>query len=119
MKQTDAEIEALVRTAETPLILAFTAEWCAPCKWLDPHLDALAKRAAGRMAIHRVDTDHSPETARRYRIGSVPTLVLVQGGTEVERSVGVEPERLSGWADRLLGPEGKDARASTARGTGG
>jgi thioredoxin len=97
-----ADVETLLRSAGTPVILAFTAEWCAPCKWLDPHLDALSRRAAGRIAICRVDTDRSPEIARTYRVGSVPTVVLVRGGEEVERSVGVEPERLSAWADELL-----------------
>ncbi len=98
----DTDLQGLLRTSEMPVILAFTATWCAPCKWLDPHLDALSDRAAGRIAIHRVDTDQSPEMARAYRVGSVPTVVLVRGGEEVERSVGVEPERLHAWADRLL-----------------
>jgi thioredoxin len=98
----DSDVEGLVQSSELPVILAFTAEWCAPCKWLDPHLDALSHRAAGRIAIYRVDTDRSPGMARTYRVGSVPTVVLVREGAEVERSVGVEPERLYAWADRLL-----------------
>jgi thioredoxin 1 len=102
-----------------PVILAFTAEWCAPCKWLDPHLDALAGRAAGRITIYRVDTDQSPGIAGRYRVGSVPTVVLIRAGEEVERSVGVEPERLQEWADRLLGERGGRARESRSEGASG
>jgi thioredoxin 2 len=115
----DRDFDALVRTTEMPVILAFTAEWCAPCKWLDPHLDTLSTRAAGRIAIYRVDTDRSPGIARTYRVGSVPTVVLVRGGEEVERSVGVEPERLAAWADRLLGEGRGGPHASGARGSGG
>jgi thioredoxin len=107
----DADIEAALRTSTQPVVLAFTAEWCAPCKWLDPHLEALSETAAGRITIFRVDTDRSPGLARAYRVGSVPTVVLVRGGEEVERSVGVEPERLSAWGDRLLGESGGGARA--------
>jgi len=115
----DADLEGLLRTSNVPVILAFTAEWCAPCKWLDPHLDALSGRAAGRIAIYRVDTDRSPGLASTYRVGSVPTVILVRGGAEVERSVGVEPERLYAWADRLLGEGGEGARGSRNGGAGG
>jgi thioredoxin len=113
----DAEIEAAVRSSELPVILVFTAVWCAPCKWLDPHLDALAAKAAGRIALFRVDTDRSPALARTYRVGSVPTVVFVRRGEEVERSVGVEPERLAAWTDRLLGGDGERAvRGKETRG---
>ena len=118
-RRDDGDLDALVRTTDTPVILAFTAEWCAPCKWLDPHLEALSKRAGERLVIRRVDTDRSPVAARNYRIGSVPTVVLVLGGAEVERSVGVEPERLSAWADRLLGEEGGGVKVPTVGGSGG
>ena len=115
----DGDFDALVREAEVPVILAFTAEWCAPCKWLDPHLGTLSKKAAGRIAIYRVDTDRSPGIARAYRVGSVPTVVLVRAGEEVERSVGVEPERLAAWGDRVLGEGEGGPDAPRTRGSSG
>ena len=65
----DADLEALLQTAATPVILAFTAEWCAPCKWLDPYLDAFSARAAGRAASRRNGSRRScpPETDARRR----------------------------------------------------
>lgn len=94
----EEDFGARVLEADVPVILVFTAEWCAPCKWLNPYLDAIAGDAGGRIRIYRMDADRSAETVRRYGVASVPTVVLVRSGEEVERSVGVEPERLRAWA---------------------
>jgi thioredoxin 1 len=90
-------------------MVAFTAVWCAPCAWLDPYL-AEAVRAIesgvggeGALRIFKVDVDLVPEAAARYRIGSVPIVLLFREGEELERSVGVEPERIRGMVRRALG----------------
>lgn len=84
-----------------PVLVDFHAAWCAPCKWLDPILDELAPRVAGRVIVAKLDVDEAPEFAQRFSIGSVPSVLLFVDGSEVDRSVGVEPERIR----RMLGLE--------------
>ncbi len=77
-----------------PVLVDFHAEWCAPCKWLDPILDGVAPRVAGRIIVGKLDVDEAPELAQRFSIRSVPCVLLFVEGKEVARSVGVEPERI-------------------------
>ena len=90
--------------ARLPALVVFTASWCGPCKWLHPYLEAVASRTTGRLLIFEVDVDSSPGLAERYTVGSIPTVVWVRGGEEIDRSVGVEPQRLLAWAARLERP---------------
>jgi len=89
-----AEFRSAVLESPVPVLVDFHATWCGPCAWLDPVLTELARKAGGRYRVVKVDVDGAPELARRYRIGSVPTVVLLRNGEEVDRSVGVEPQRL-------------------------
>lgn len=98
------EFDSRVLRSSLPALVVFTAAWCGPCKWLHPHLEEVASRTGERLVIFEVDVDRSPGLTERYRIGSVPTVVWILSGDEVERSVGVEPERLMAWAARLEGP---------------
>jgi thioredoxin len=87
-----------VLEAEVPVLVDFYADWCGPCKWLNPYLEEVARNGEGRLLVAKVDTDRAPELAQRYRIGSIPTVILFSDGREVERSVGVEPERVRAMA---------------------
>jgi len=89
-----AEFEREVLAAPLPVLMAFTAVWCAPCAWLDPYLQEAVEEGKGDLRIFKADVDLIPEAASRYRIGSVPIVLLFRDGEEVERSVGVEPERI-------------------------
>jgi thioredoxin 1 len=101
----DTDFDARVIQAGVPVIVAFTAEWCAPCKWLHPVLAEVLTDSVGRIQVFAVDTDRSPGLAARYAVASVPTVILLHEGVEVERSLGVEPERLRSWvpSSRLYG----------------
>jgi thioredoxin 1 len=92
------DFEREVVGSPLPVLLAFTAVWCAPCAWLDPYLLEAVREGKGRLRIFKVDVDQVPEAASRYRIGSVPIVILYRDGVEVERSVGVEPERIRALA---------------------
>lgn len=100
------DFQTSVLEADIPVLVAFTAEWCAPCGWLKPYLEEFAAAAAGRMGVFTLDTDLAPGIATRYRIGSVPTVVFFRSGDEVDRSVGVEPDRLRDRVSRLVSAEG-------------
>ena len=99
---TDAEFADTVANADVPVLVDFYADWCAPCKMVAPLIDEIAYQKIGKMLVVKVDTDHAPDIAMRYEIRSIPTLVIFEGGEEVERSLGFEPERVRGLAEQVV-----------------
>jgi len=92
--ETEEEFEDRVLRSARPVLVAFTAEWCAPCRWLYPIMDELKAAHGDAITVLRVDVDRLPSVAAGYRIASVPIVILFRGGAESDRSVGVEPARL-------------------------
>jgi thioredoxin 2 len=94
----DEEVEASV-----PVVVDFWAPWCGPCKWVAPTVDQLAEERAGKLKVVRVDVDAAPATANRYGIQSIPTLMTVRDGKEVDRLTGAAAKpQLDAWLDRQL-----------------
>ncbi|GAA6739350.1 thioredoxin [Thermus oshimai] len=92
MEVTDAEFDQLL--AQNPLVLVdFWAEWCAPCRMIAPILEELAQEYEGRVVVAKLDVDENPKTAMRYRVMSIPTVILFKGGQPVEVLVGAQPKR--------------------------
>ena len=100
----EKDFEPRVAEADVPVLVVFTADWCAPCKWLTPVLDELGSRVGDRVLILQLNTDQAPEISRRFGVASVPTVILMRGGEEVDRSLGVEPERLQAWVAPFVNP---------------
>jgi thioredoxin 1 len=88
------EVEGVLSETEVPLLVDFFATWCGPCAWIVPTLRALSVEFDDRVRIVKVDVDRVQALAQSLRIGSVPTVILFEGGVEIERSIGVEPERV-------------------------
>lgn len=86
---TDADFQKFLEGALVPVLVDFYADWCGPCKAMAPMLDAYARQNAGNVLVLKLDTDANPMTARRYNIGSIPTLIVFRGGKESKRQVGV------------------------------
>jgi thioredoxin 2 len=74
-----------------PLIVDFWAPWCGPCRMVAPELEKVARATAGRCLVVKVNTDEQQELASRFRIRSIPTLAVVQGGRELDRVAGAMP----------------------------
>lgn len=89
---TDANFEAEVLQSDVPVMIDFYAEWCGPCKMLMPIVEELAGEYDGKVKIVKVNVDDSPDTAQRYGVMSIPTLVFVKGGEEVDRAQGALPK---------------------------
>ena len=80
-----------VLNSDKPVLLDFFASWCGPCKMVAPILDEIAQERED-IKVCKVDIDEQPELASRYRIMSVPTLMVLKGGQIVEQSIGARPK---------------------------
>ena len=80
-----------VLNSDKPVLLDFFASWCGPCKMVAPILDEIAAERQD-IKVCKVDIDEQPELASRYRIMSVPTLMVMKDGRIVEQSIGAKPK---------------------------
>jgi len=100
---TDGTFADLVLGASTPVLLDCWAPWCGPCRMLAPTIDALAAESGGKYLVAKLNTDENPATASRFKIDSIPTLLIFHHGQLVDRLVGLQPKAaIAGkLADRL------------------
>jgi thioredoxin 2 len=87
----DSETFSAETTASVPVVVDFWAAWCAPCRMISPVLEELATRRAGHLKIVKVDVDANQGLAVRFGAQSIPLLVVIRDGREVDRIVGALP----------------------------
>lgn len=90
---TDSTFDQEVLQATQPVLVDFWATWCPPCRMLAPILEQLADEEAARLKIAKLDTDQNPDTAQRFGVMGLPTLLLFKEGQPVERLVGYMPKQ--------------------------
>ncbi len=85
--------EEEVLNSTLPVLVDFTAEWCSPCKMLDPQVAQLAKEWEGKVKVFQLDIDKAADLAARLRVLGVPTLALFLDGKMVARMTGYKPKK--------------------------
>ncbi len=88
----DSTFEADVVENDKPVLLDFWAEWCGPCKMIAPLLDEIAESHAAKLAVVKVNVDENPNTAQKFGIRSIPTLILFKDGAVQAQKMGAMPK---------------------------
>jgi thioredoxin 1 len=85
---TDATWDKEVLNSDVPVLVDFWAEWCGPCRMMTPTIDAIANDYSGRVKVGKLNVDENGATGMRYKVMSIPTLLLFKGGQVVESKIG-------------------------------
>lgn len=90
---TDANFAVYVEQSELPVLLDMWAPWCGPCRMIAPVIEQLASELAGRVRVAKLNTDENQQTAARFSVRSIPTLLVLKNGREIDRIVGLVPKQ--------------------------
>ena len=97
-KVSDTTFESEVLKATSPVVVDFWAEWCGPCRMIAPALEEISGSLDGKVKIVKLNVDENPQTAAKYGIQSIPTLMIFKNGQMASRQIGAAPKKkLEQW----------------------
>lgn len=89
---TNAEFDSVITSSDKPVLVDFWAPWCGPCRTLGPVIEEVGDEMADQLAVYKCNVDEEAELATRFRIVSIPTMILFKGGQPVHQMVGSMPK---------------------------
>ena len=90
----DKDFDEKVIKSSKPILVDFYANWCGPCKMIAPYLEELADEFKGKVTVAKLDVDQNNQSAMRYGVRGIPTLILFENGQQKETIVGADPNRI-------------------------
>lgn len=91
---TDSNFENLVVKSKKIVVLDLWAEWCGPCRMIEPHIEKMAEEYDGKAIIGSVDIDSNPDIPTKYGVMNIPTVLFLKNGELVDKVVGAVPKRV-------------------------
>ena len=91
---TDANFDVEVLKSDKPVLVDFWAVWCGPCQMQGPIVEEVAKAMEGKAVVGKVNVDENPQSAGKYGVMSIPTLIIFKGGKPVKQMVGVQSKEV-------------------------
>jgi thioredoxin 1 len=91
---TDANFDELVLSSDKPVVLDLWAEWCGPCRMIEPHIEQMSEEYEGKAVIGSVDVDSNPGIPMKYGVLNIPTVLYIKNGELVDKVVGAVPKKV-------------------------